>query len=80
MKYGQWIENSDGVLVRRKVRTSPWKTEGGFRIIRAFTIDHNAQRFRRYVDQLGRKLHRDRAHKKFYLSLRRRKRADAARQ
>lgn len=77
MIYGQWIQDNDGVLVRRKVRTSPWKTSSGFRLIRVFTIEHNASRFRHHVAAIERKFDRDRANKKFKLFIRRRKRAEA---
>ena len=78
MIYGQRIRKDDGSLVRRKVRTSPWKTSSGFRLIRVFTHEHNASRFRHHVDALERQFDRDRANKKFKLFIRRRRRAEAA--
>lgn len=48
------------------------KTESGFRLIRAFTIDHNAQRLRKHMARLDRLPSQVRWHKEWKTRLDRR--------
>lgn len=50
-------------------------TEGGFRLIRAFTVAHNARRLRTYVERLSRRSRADPLMKRIRLRNRRQRRA-----
>lgn len=57
---------------------SPWKTnEEGFRMIRAFSIDHNVQRFRRHVDLMVKQDRRTQSGRRFSMKLLRTRRGQA---
>lgn len=36
------------------MKRNKFATDSGFRLIRAFSIEHNAMRFRKHVERLGR--------------------------
>lgn len=55
----------------KQLRQSPWKTEDGFRLIRAFSIEHNARRFSRQVERLSKEDHRTQSGRCFAMKLRR---------
>jgi hypothetical protein len=61
----------------KQPRQSPWKTEDGFRLIRAFSIEHNARRFSRHVDRLDKEDRRTQSGRRFTIKLRRIRRAQA---
>lgn len=70
MNHGAWIKD--------KKRVPKMVIAGGFRLIRAFTDEHNARRFRTYVDELGKQLKRGRSHRKFRLRIKRQRRNEKA--
>nr|WP_316641755.1 hypothetical protein [uncultured Roseateles sp.] len=59
----------------KQPRTSKWKTDSGFRLIRVFSIDHNAQRFRLHVAKAIKQDRRTPSGRLFALKLRRLRRA-----
>ncbi len=58
-------------------RQSLWKTEDGFRLIRSFSIEHNARRFSRHVERMGKQDRRTQSGRRFAMKLRRMRRAQA---
>jgi hypothetical protein len=52
-------------------RLGRWFTESGFRLIPVFTAEHNAQRFVKHVQRLGRKFRRLPNHRRVALKARR---------
>lgn len=67
-----------GAWIKDKKRVHKMSTAGGFRLIRVFTVEHNARRFRTYVDELSKQLKRGRSHRKFRLRIRLRKHKEKA--
>lgn len=67
-----------GAWTKDKKRVPKMTTAGGFRLIRVFTVEHNAHRFRTYVDELSKQLKRGRSHSKFQLRVRRRRHKEKA--
>ncbi|TAK86604.1 MAG: hypothetical protein EPO09_19545 [Aquabacterium sp.] len=66
MIHGQWKTD--------KKRVSKLKTEGGFRLIRVFSIEHNADRLRVYARRLSKRLAIQPDQRKFRLVLKRSRR------
>lgn len=67
MILGQWCTD--------KKRTPKLRTSSGFRLVRVFSDQHNADRFRVHVKKLFKKFDLSRDQKKFRLKLRSRRRA-----
>ncbi|HEX5684859.1 MAG TPA: hypothetical protein VFY73_12610 [Ideonella sp.] len=55
----------------RKVRAKPWRTSTGFRLIRAFSPDHNIARLRTHLARMRRIWDREPGGKRFALRIRR---------
>jgi|JI6StandDraft_1071083.scaffolds.fasta_scaffold364557_2 hypothetical protein len=70
MKKGAWIKD--------QTRVTKMTLADGFRLIRAFTDEHNVHRLRAHVDRLGRQLKLSPQHRKFRLRIRRQKRKEKA--
>ncbi|MBI5926334.1 MAG: hypothetical protein HY836_12115 [Aquabacterium sp.] len=70
MNRGAWIKDKKRVPKRGAAR--------GFRLIRAFTEEHNLSRFRTYVDELGKQLKRAPSNRKFRLRIKRQSRNEKA--
>jgi hypothetical protein len=65
MIHGQWKTN--------KKRVPKLQTESGFRLIRVFTVEHNAQRFRAFYERFGKRLAMRPDQRKFRLFIKRRR-------
>jgi hypothetical protein len=62
----------------RKVRRKRWQTSCGFRLIRAFTPDHNAARWLTHYDRMSREWKREPGGRKVDLRMRRVNRSKGA--
>lgn len=56
----------------KKTRQPRWQTACGLRLIRAFTMDHNAERLRRHLEREFRRDRRSRDGRRFAMKMRRR--------
>lgn len=63
-----------GSWKRDNRRLSPLKTEGGFRLIRAYSPEHNASRIKVHVRKLRQRLVADPKNRRFRLRLKSQKR------
>lgn len=59
------------------MKRNKFTTGSGFRLIRAFSIEHNAMRFRKYVERLGRAPAARRGNARVRMKARRARRAAA---
>jgi hypothetical protein len=71
------LATGDPSARHREPRRSKWVTESGFRLIRVFSIEHNAERFRTHVTRECKSDRRTPSGRRFAMKLRRMQRAKA---
>jgi hypothetical protein len=65
MKFGQYKMNDQGHIQRRKVRKPSNVIADGCRLIQSLSDEDNYRRLKRHVEQLVKRVRRDRSNTKF---------------
>ena len=78
MKFGQYKMNEQGHIQRRKVRKPSNVIADGCRLIRSLSDEDNWRRFTRHVDQLVKRVRRDRSNARFNQKMKTRRAVERA--